>query len=463
MELERVGDVVWEMPAEGSMRVPVRIYASEGILEKMKGDRTLPQIRNVASLPGVLPHVSVMPDGHEGYGFPIGGVAAFPAEDGLVSPGGIGYDINCGMRLLRTGLTADELGGEMERLTRKLFEKVPSGVGSQGHLNLTRDGFVEAITGGLRWAVEQGYASKEDARRVEEGGSMPASHDSVSSKALSRGHGQLGTLGAGNHFMEVQRVDRTFGETAKKWGLTEGEAVVMIHTGSRGFGHQIATDHIRRILSEQKEFNRQVPDRELAAAPLHSREGEAYLEAMKCAVNFAFVNRQIITHYVRQVFEGLLGAELEMVYGVAHNIGKFEEHGEDVFIHRKGATRAFGPGRRDLPDEYRSTGQPVIIPGSMGTASYVLAGCGKAETYESTCHGAGRVMSRTAAKKKFWGGDVKKRLKEKGVWVRAKDAPLVAEEAPGAYKDIDEVVQVVQEAGISDPVARLVPMGVIKG
>ncbi len=461
VKLRRVSEVVWEIKKEPPMKVPVRVYASESILEKMRGDRTLKQAVNVASLPGVLPEVSVMPDGHEGYGFPIGGVAAFPVEGGLVSPGGIGYDINCGMRLLLTGLSHEEVEPVLSRLTRSLFRAVPSGVGSRGLLDVSKGEFLDVITQGMKWAVRQGYATKEDARHMEEGGSMPATHDSVSHKAVMRGLGQLGTLGAGNHFLEVQRVGKLFHPAAQKFGLEEGEVVVMIHTGSRGFGHQIASDHIRAILSKVKGID--LPDRELAAAPLDSREGEDYLDAMKCAVNFAFVNRQIITYYVRQVFDELLGAELKLMYDVAHNIGKFEKHGEPVFVHRKGATRAFGPGREDLPEDYRSVGQPVIIPGSMGTASYVLVGRGNPATFESTCHGAGRVMSRSAARRSFRGREIKEQLEKRGIMVEAKDRPLIAEEAPGAYKDIDEVVRVVEAAGISDVVARLVPMGVVKG
>jgi tRNA-splicing ligase RtcB (3'-phosphate/5'-hydroxy nucleic acid ligase) len=462
MKLRKVGGVVWEIKKEPPMQVPVRVYASDKVMGKMQGDRTLRQAVNVASLPGVLPNVSVMPDGHEGYGFPIGGVAAFPAEGGIVSPGGIGYDINCGMRLLRTGLTEDDVRPVLGRLVKELFRSVPSGVGSRGLLKVSKDEFLEVITEGMKWAVRQGYATQDDRLHMEEKGGMPASPEGVSRKALSRGVGQLGTLGAGNHFLEIQKVEGTFNPAAKTFGLEQGNVVVMVHTGSRGFGHQIATDYIHELLS--KRFGRDLTDRELVAAPLDSREGEAYLQAMRCAVNFAFTNRQIITYYVRRVFDELLGEKLELVYDVAHNIGKFEKHGGDrVFVHRKGATRAFGPGREDLPPEYRPVGQPVIIPGSMGTASYVLVGRGHAATFESTCHGAGRVMSRSAARKKFLGKEIRERLGKRGIIVEAKDKPLIAEEAPGAYKDIDEVVRVVEAAGISDTVARLVPMGVVKG
>lgn len=463
MKLCKVSEVVWEIKKEPPMNVPVRVYASEPVLEKMQGDRTLRQAVNVASLPGVLPNVLVMPDGHEGYGFPIGGVAAFPAETGVVSPGGIGYDINCGMRLLRTGLTYEEVKPVLDRLTRELFKAVPSGVGSRGFLEVSKGEFLDIVTQGVKWAVRQGYANEDDRKHIEEKGGMPSSPEAVSRKAVSRGLGQLGTLGAGNHFLEVQRVEAISHPAADRFGLKKNQAVVMIHTGSRGFGHQIAGDHIHALMSKLKEFNAGLPDKELVAAPLDSPEGEAYLDAMRCAVNFAFVNRQMITYYVRQVFDELLGEKLDLVYDVAHNIGKFEKHGEQVFVHRKGATRAFGPGREDLPEEYRSTGQPVIIPGSMGTASYVLVGRGHADTFESTCHGAGRIMSRSAARRKFFGREVREQLEKRGILVQAKDKPLIAEEAPGAYKDIDEVVRVVEAAGISDVVARLVPMGVVKG
>ena len=361
---------------------------------------------------------------------------------------------NCGVRLLRTSLSAEEVGGELGRLVSALFKAVPSGVGSRGTL-LSRGEFLDVITQGMKWAVREGYASKEDALFTEEGGSMPTTHDSVSPRAIARGMNQLGTLGAGNHFLEVQRVERTY-EGAGEFGLEKGQVVVMIHTGSRGFGHQIASDYISVMLSKHGSL---VPDRELAAAPLESREAEQYLDAMRAAVNFAFVNRQLITYHVRRVFEDFFGDSPRLLYDVAHNIGKFEE---GRFIHRKGATRAFGPGD-PLPEPYNRTGQPVIIPGSMGTASYVLAGLGNERALKTTCHGAGRVMSRRAAKRQLPAQQVRRELSGKGIVLRAKDAHLISEEAPGAYKDIDEVVRVVVDAKIVRPVARLVPMGVVKG
>jgi tRNA-splicing ligase RtcB len=463
VELKSVKDNVWEIPASGSMRAPVRIYASKALLDGMSKDRTLLQAVNVSNLPGVLNRVLVMPDGHEGYGFPIGGVAAFPAEDGLVSPGGIGYDINCGIRLLRTGLTEDEVRPEIGKLVGSIFREIPSGIGREGNLDISDGEFLEAITQGSKWAMRKGYATKNDISMTEENGSMPSSQESVSRKAISRGRTQLGTLGAGNHFIEIQKVDKIFSPVAGDFGLKEGEVVVMIHTGSRGFGHQVASDYISLMMSKQKEFNAGLPDKELAAAPLDSPEGEAYLDAMMCAVNFAFVNRQVISFFVRNVFSEIFSCELSLLYDVAHNIGKFEDHGRRVFVHRKGATRAFGPGRRELPDEFRKTGQPVIIPGSMGTSSYVLAGRGFSESFESTCHGAGRRLSRSGALREARGDAIKDQLEKRGISVRSGSIKGLAEEAPGAYKDIDEVVRVVHSVGISDMVARTVPLGVVKG
>ncbi|MBR9689560.1 MAG: RtcB family protein [Candidatus Altiarchaeota archaeon] len=444
------------------MKVPINVYASDALIKKMKEDRTLKQAMNVASLPGVLPNVSVMPDGHEGYGFPIGGVAAFSAEDGLVSPGGIGYDINCGIRLLKTNLKFKEVKPLIEKLTASIFKAVPSGVGSKGAMDLSKSEFLEIITRGVGWAHGQGYATEYDLNHIEENGSMKTSHGDVSQRALSRGLKQIGTLGAGNHFIEIQRVSSTF-EHAKEFGIEKDQVVIMIHTGSRGFGHQIASDYISLMMRSQNKFGFRLPDKELAAAPLKSKEGEKYINAMRCAVNFAFVNRQIITYFVRQVFEEYLGDTPKLLYDVAHNIGKFEKHKEEIFIHRKGATRAFGPGRTDLPDEFKNLGQPVIIPGSMGTASYVLIGKGNPDTFESTCHGAGRVMSRSKARRSLSSNKIIASLKRRGITVMTNKKSGVSEEAPEAYKDIDEVVGVVKRAGISDTVAKLLPMGVVKG
>ncbi len=450
---------------EDHANVPVLVYATDILLKKMLEDRTLQQALNVASLPGVKERVLVMPDGHEGYGFPIGGVAAFDVDTGVVSPGGIGYDINCGVRLLLSPLTVEDVKPSIKQLVSELFKAVPSGVGATGHLRLSREEFIEAVTKGIDWAITEGYATKEDKKHIEEYGSFRASSDFLSEKAIKRGMPQLGTLGAGNHFLEVQKVEKIFDpETAKVFGLFEGQVVVMIHTGSRGFGHQVASDFIKVMLNASRKYGIKLPDPELAAAPIKSDEAERYLLSMGAAINFAFLNRQLITYWTREVFKRLYGAELKLLYDVAHNIGKFEEHnGEEVFIHRKGATRAFGKGRKELPEDYRSIGQPVLIPGSMGTASYVLLGLGSKESFESTCHGAGRVMSRAKAKKKIWGKEVKSRLEAMGIAVKAASMPILAEEAPEVYKDIDEVVKVVEAVGISRAVARLRPMGVIKG
>jgi len=389
-------------------------------------------------------------------------VAAFSAEEGIVSPGGIGYDINCGIRLLKTGLKIEEIRSKLNRLSNDLFSTIPSGVGVGGSFKLDRSEFLEVLNQGINWAVKNGYATKTDQKRIEEKGIMKTTTDDLSQKAMSRGLKQLGTLGAGNHFIEVQRVGQTF-FGAEKFGLENDQVAIMIHTSSRGFGHQVASDYIKKILDKQNSYGFKIPDRELASAPLDSKEGLSYLDSMKCAVNFAFVNRQIITYLTRQVFGDLFGETPELLYDVTHNIGKFEDHGQKVFIHRKGATRAFGPKNSNLHLEYSKTGQPVIIPGSMGTASYVLVGKGKKETFESTCHGAGRVLSRSAAKKTLPPNMVKKDLEERGITLMAKQASLISEEAPGAYKDVDEVVKVVEDAGISDRIAKLLPVSVVKG
>ncbi len=465
MQLKKISDILWEIPRHGDMQVPVRIYATEKLLQKMQQDNTLLQAMNVASLPGIVKASLVMPDGHEGYGFPIGGVAAFDLENGVVSPGGIGFDINCGVRLLTTGLKASEVKPRIKQLVSELFKAVPSGVGSKSHYRLSREEFYEVLATGVKWALKNGYASKEDVEHIEEKGSMEADPSFVSEKAIKRGLPQLGTLGAGNHFLEVQVVEKIFmPEIAEKLGLREGEVTIMIHTGSRGFGHQVASDYIPVMLNAARKYGIKLKDKQLAAAPINSEEAGKYLEAMKAAVNYAFTNRQMITYSVRKVFKRMFGVEPKLVYDVAHNIGKFEEHGgRKLFIHRKGATRAFGPGREDLPKDYREIGQPVLIPGSMGTASYVLLGLGNSETFESTCHGAGRTMSRAKAKRTLWGREVQRKLEERGIIVRATNPVILAEEAPQAYKDVDEVVKVVDRAKISRVVARLIPIGVVKG
>ncbi len=466
VEVRRVGRVQWEIPKAGAMRVPVRIYATEKIMEMMHHDRTLQQIVDVAALPGIHRHALLMPDGHEGYGFPIGGVAAFREEDGVVSPGGIGYDINCGMRLLVSELSIEDVEGKIPSLLEEIFRKVPSGLGEGSGQTMDRSDFLELVSEGARWALKQGLAVPDDLRHMEEGGSMPADPSHLSQKAVARGLKQVGTLGAGNHFMEIQRVERVFGDgaVAEKFGLRPDQIVVMIHTGSRGFGHQVADDYIKLMLGAAGRYGVELPNKQLAAAPLNTPEADKYLESMKCAVNYAFVNRQKIAFTVREIFDSMLGAKLKLLYDVAHNIGKYEIHnGEKVFIHRKGATRAFGPGRGDIPGDFRLVGQPVIIPGSMGTASYVMVGLGNPGSFESSCHGAGRVMSRGEAMRRLGRVSIKGQLEVKGIRVRTANLRNLAQEAPQAYKDIDEVVRTVHESGISSPVARMVPLGVVKG
>ncbi len=480
-KLKKIDDIRWEIPADykPEMRVPTRIYANTALLNEMKGDLTLEQGSNVASLGGIYKYSVVLPDGHQGYGFPIGGVAATDAEEGVVSPGGVGYDINCGVRLLRTNLQNSDVKPKIKDLVETLFKNVPSGVGSESKVEFSVSELDSILEGGAQWVVENDYGWAEDVKRLEENGRIDfADASGVSSKAKNRGKTQIGSLGSGNHFLEVQYVDEIYRpEVAKEFGITEeGQVTVMIHTGSRGFGHQVCSDNLRKVEKAAKKYGIDLPDRELANVPITSDEGQDYLSQMACAANFAWANRQMITHWVRETFDQVWGESagklgLEIVYDVAHNIAKFEEHKVDggkknVCVHRKGATRAFPPGHSEIPQIYRSVGQPVIIPGNMGTASYVLVGTEKGmnETFGSTAHGAGRRMSRSGAKGKFWGEDVKKDLWDKqSIYVKATHGSVIAEEAPGAYKDIDEVVKVSDEAGIGNLVARLRPMGVAKG
>lgn len=477
-KLREVGKAIYEMPKEGEMQVPALVFGVPKIVEQMKKDRTLWQLRNVASLRGILKNAMVMPDGHEGYGFPIGGVAAFDSEDGIVSPGGVGFDVNCGVRLVTTPLSVQDVKPRIREICDRLFREVPSGVGSKSQkLRVDVGGLGEVATSGVEWAIENGYGRRKDAEHTEEYGRIEgADYSCVSDLAKKRGKAQIGTLGAGNHFLEVQAVEKVFlPEVAKKFGLHEGMVVVMIHCGSRGFGHQICSDHVKSVMSRARELKLPMPDPQLAYVPLETKEAQQYLGAMRCAVNYAFVNRQAIMHWVRGAFDSVFGSgvseKMDLVYDVAHNIAKFEEHsigGEErgVIVHRKGATRAFPAGRKELPSSYIEVGQPVIIPGSMGTASYVLVGKEKGLdlSFGSTCHGSGRTMSRHEAIRRHAGMDIAKSLWEKsGIYVRATDVKLIAEEAPDAYKDVDDVVGSVAEAGISDIVARLKPLGVIKG
>ncbi|MEM3736849.1 MAG: RtcB family protein [Candidatus Bathyarchaeia archaeon] len=478
--LKQIDKYVWEIPRsyKPGMRVPGRIYANETLLEKMRMDMTLEQCANVAFLPGIYKWSITLPDGHEGYGFPIGGVAATDYEEGVVSPGGVGYDINCGVRLLRTNLDEDELRPHLNKLLDALFDYIPSGLGSRGRVRLTPQQLDEAVAEGVKWAIREGYGWAEDAEHCEENGSMRGADPSkVSSTAKSRGAPQLGSLGSGNHFLEVERVDKIFDEgTAKALGIKKiGQVCVLIHTGSRGFGHQVCSDYLRIMEGAVHKYGIKLPDRELACSPAKSRELEDYLAAMGAAANFAWVNRQLITHWTREVFQKVMGSsaedlDLRLIYDVAHNIAKVEEHQIDggkrrVYVHRKGATRAFPPKHSEIPADYREIGQPVLIPGSMGTASWLLIGTAKAMelSFGSTAHGAGRFMSRAAAKKRFWGSNVKRELEQAGVLVRVTNIALVSEEAPGAYKDVDEVADVSHQLGIARKVCRLTPIGVSKG
>ena len=478
--LERISEYTWRIPKsyKPGMRVPGLVFADEELLSKMKTDRTLVQCANVAHLPGIYKHAITLPDGHEGYGFPIGGVAATDYEEGVISPGGVGYDINCGVRLLTTNLSEEDVRPNLRKLAEIIFRNVPSGLGSRRKASVSPSELDRIVTEGVPRVVEQGYGWPEDIERCEENGCMKnANPDKVSSTAKRRGLSQIGTLGSGNHFLEVQKVDNIYDpKVAKVFGIThEGQVTVMIHCGSRGFGHQICSDYLRVVERAVRKYGISIPDRELACAPGKSREAEDYFEAMSCAVNYAFVNRQMITHWVRQSFEEALGMPTEkiglsLVYDVAHNIAKIEEHTIDgrrvkVWVHRKGATRAFPPGHEAIPAEYRDVGQPVLIPGSMGTSSYVLVGTSKAMeiSFGSTAHGAGRMMSRAAAKRKFWGGDVRRDLERRGIVVRSASATVLAEEADLAYKDVDRVAAVSDAVGIAKRVARLVPLAVIKG
>jgi len=478
-QLTPINDYEWEIPVtyRGDMRVPVRIFATRRLLEAAFDDKSLEQAVNAATLPGLVGRVLVMPDVHQGYGFPIGGVAATRYPDGVISPGSIGYDINCGVRLLASAIDYAEAEPYLDALASALNEYCPSGVGSKGAVRLTEAELDQVCREGARWALKKGWASEQDLRRTEEGGCMAgADPAAVSKRARERGREQLGTLGAGNHFIEIDVVERVFDEAAAQaMGLRPGALVVQIHCGSRGFGHQICTDYVQDFQDAVRRYGIKLPDRELVCAPLNSPEGQAYLAAMRCAANFAFANRQALAHRARQAFEAVLADRLAhwhlpQVYDITHNMGKIEQHVVDgelmtVCVHRKGATRAFGPGSADLPGEYRAIGQPVLVPGSMGTASWVLAGTEQsmARSFGSTCHGAGRVLSRHQAKRAIRGDQLRRDLEKDGIRVRAGSLPGLAEEAPQAYKDVDDVVETVTAAGIARQVARLQPVAVIKG
>jgi len=461
------------------MNVPGIVFADNDLLEKMKKDRTLEQCSNVAHLPGIYKYSVTLPDGHEGYGFPIGGVAATDYENGVVSPGGVGYDINCGVRLLTTNITEQDVRPKIIELADAIFRNVPCGLGSRRKdFRLTSHELDRLAAEGVRWVVDRGLGWPEDIEHCEERGCMDeANPDKVSTRAKGRGLTQVGTLGSGNHFLEIQKVDKIYNlQVAKAFDIHhQGQVTVMIHCGSRGFGHQICSDYLRVMEQAVHKYKIDLPDRELACAPGTSNEAQDYYQAMACAVNYAFSNRQAITHWVRQSFNQVFKRPadefgLGLVYDVAHNIAKIEAYKingqrRKVWLHRKGATRAFGPGSMDVPADYRTFGQPVIIPGSMGTSSWVLVGTPKAMdvSFGSTAHGAGRMMSRSAAKRRFWGGDVKKALGQRGIVARAASNVVLAEEADPAYKDVDRVVEVSDKVGITTKVARLVPIAVVKG
>lgn len=471
------GPVVWEIPPSfrPGMRVPARLFASAELIESILGDRSLAQLTNVACLPGIVEAAIAMPDIHEGYGFPIGGVAAMDVATGVVSPGGIGYDINCGVRLLLTEETAAQLKPNLHQLADTLNKAVPSGVGRGGHHPVSGAELDAVLRDGLGWAIARGFATEEDAAHIESHGQLPgADPGSVSNQAKKRGHTQLGTMGAGNHFVELDRVETLVEPAvARAYGLFPDQVVALIHCGSRGLGHQVATDYIRTMLRKLPDYGLDLPDRELACAPIGSAEAREYLAGMAAAANFAWVNRQLITHAVRASWKAVLGLKASLpkiLYDVSHNIAKRERHTvegrlAEVLVHRKGATRSFGPGHPDVPAAFRSTGQPVLIPGSMGTASYVLAGTtGAMEiSFGSSCHGAGRVLSRSAAKRQINAAALKRRLTGRGIEVRAGSLAGLAEEAPEAYKDVDAVVNVVAQAGLAKIVARLTPLAVVKG
>lgn len=479
--LEKVNDYMWKIPQyKAAMRVPGIIFANQPLLEKMQTDRTLWQCANVAQLPGIYKHAITLPDGHEGYGFPIGGVAATDYNEGVISPGGVGYDINCGVRLLASNLSEQDIRPHLPQIAESIFRNVPSGLGSRRKdLSISNSDLDRLSVEGVNFLIEKGLGWKEDALHCEEQGCMAnANPDMVSNTAKSRGITQIGTLGSGNHFLEIQKVDKIFNpKTAKAFGIThEGQVTVMIHCGSRGYGHQVCSDYLRVMEHAVQKYNITVPDRELACAPGTSLEAHNYYQAMACAVNYAFANRQAIMHWVRQSFQQVLRQDaeklgLKLVYDVAHNIAKIENHQvEDgvtkkVWVHRKGATRAFPPNHPDVPAAYRSEGQPVLIPGSMGTSSWVLVGTQKAMdlTFGSTAHGAGRMMSRSAAKRKYWGGEIKTTLEKRGIVVRAASPMVLAEEADPAYKNVDVVTDVSDKVGIATKVARLVPLSVVKG
>ncbi len=478
-DLTKISDYEWEIPQSfrGDMRVPVRLFATRELLEQIVDDKSLEQAVNTATLPGLVGRVVVMPDMHQGYGFPIGGVAASEYPQGVVSPGGIGYDINCGVRLLASSLEAEAAAPHLNTLATLINQHCPSGVGREGVVRVNTQELERVMREGARWALKNGFASEQDLAHTEEGGCLEgAQPEKVSERAKQRGREQIGSVGAGNHFVEVDVIEQVFdAETAAVFGLREGCLAVQIHCGSRGLGHQVCTDYVQEFQGAVRRYGIHLPDRELVCAPMDSPEGQAYLGAMRAAANFAFANRQILAHSIRRAFEETFAGkeknwQLTQVYDICHNIGKIETHAVEgrnikVCVHRKGATRAFGPGHPALPPEYRPTGQPVLVPGSMGTASWVLAGTAEAmqRSFGSSCHGAGRTMSRAKAKHEVRGEELRRELEGRGIRVRAGSLSGLAEEAPQAYKDVDTVVETVCAAGIARKVARLRPLAVVKG
>lgn len=478
-DFKRINPFLYEIPASyrADMRAPARFYADAELLQAALSDKSLDQLVNSATLPGIVAYALAMPDIHQGYGFPIGGVVATRVPDGVISPGGVGYDINCGVRLLGTRLNREEVAPYLDQLATQLQRNCPHGVGRSGEFVLNQKQMETVVRQGARWALAGGYATEEDLERTEENGVIAGADPAkISARAYERARDQLGTLGSGNHFIEVDVVDEIFDETAAaRMGLVRGGIVAQIHCGSRGFGHQVCTDYVARFQRVVHQYGIVLPDRELVCAPLNSPEGQDYLAAMKGAANYAFANRQLLTHLIRRSFADALAGKVEdhsvyQIYDIAHNMAKIEDHEVEgqrvrVCVHRKGATRAFGPGSPVLPDIYRDIGQPVLVPGSMGTASWVLVGTEGSmnQSFGSTCHGAGRMMSRSRAKKEVQGGELRRKLEERGIRVRAGSLSGLAEEAPQAYKDVDRVIEVVHGAGIARKVARLVPVIVVKG
>ncbi len=476
--IQKIDDYRYLIPryVQHGMRTDALIYADENLLQHILKDKSLEQAANVATLPGIVGRSLAMPDIHQGYGFPIGGVAATDYNYGVVSPGGVGFDINCGVRLLGTSLNRGEVKPRLQDAVDQIFRDVPCGTGGEGHAKLRSADLDRILVEGAQWMVENGFGEGADTEFTESRGVLHyADAEQVSERARQRGRPQVATLGSGNHFLEVQYVERIFDdEAAEALGVGRGQVVVLIHTGSRGLGHQVCTDYVRQMNDAMGKYNIQVPDRQLACVPIQSPEGQAYLGAMAAAANFAWANRQGITHFVRKALQRLFGGDtrVRVIYDVAHNIAKRERHWveeekteRDVLVHRKGATRAFPPGHEEVPPRYRHVGQPVLIPGSMGTASYILVGAegSMRETFGSVCHGAGRMMSRTAAKKGRNVREVQKALEEQGIIVKSETRDGILEEIPEAYKDVDAVIEVVHQAGLARKVARLRPMGVIKG